>query len=194
MIPLLERTNSNTRLPRLHIKRYRDPSVCSSVCPSSRRAAAIGYRSARLGSRHAGCLQLSHLRPKRVSYVTADYSSPSANRLGAYRRIGSDLTRPATATAPLTTAGRGVTTDRSSCESASADRRAAVSRWRRTARNVPRDTRRRRPVAAVRRCSCWPRPPRTSPSRDRQSADHKIPASSNRGSIRKRNRLKTLAG
>jgi len=39
------------------IKRYRDPSVCLSVpwrsCP--RRPAALGYR-------HAGCLQLSHVR------------------------------------------------------------------------------------------------------------------------------------
>jgi len=33
------------------IKRYRDPSVC----PSPRRTAAVGYR-------HAGCLQLSHVR------------------------------------------------------------------------------------------------------------------------------------
>jgi len=37
------------------IKRYRDPSVCPSVCPSPRLAAALGYR-------HAGCLQLSDIQ------------------------------------------------------------------------------------------------------------------------------------
>jgi len=37
------------------IKRYRNPSICPSVCPSHKRAAALGCR-------HALCLQISRVR------------------------------------------------------------------------------------------------------------------------------------
>ena len=53
----------------------RDPSVCLSVCPSTRRTAALGYR-------HAGCLQLSHVR-------TAD-ASADERRSAASGNAGGD--------------------------------------------------------------------------------------------------------
>jgi len=59
------------------IKRYRDPSVCPSVFPSPRRAAALGYR-------HAGCLQLSHVR-------TADSSADGRRSAASRTAIGGGI-------------------------------------------------------------------------------------------------------
>jgi len=59
------------------IKRYRDPSVCLSVCPKAQLPWAC---AAALGFRHAGCLQLSNV-------PTTDPSAASQTAIGggAYR-------------------------------------------------------------------------------------------------------------
>jgi len=61
------------------IKRYRDPSVCPPVCPSPRRARALGYR-------HAGCLQVSHVR-------TADPSADGRRSAASRTAIGGGACR-----------------------------------------------------------------------------------------------------
>ena len=61
--------------PRIIIPRHRggaltDTAICLSVCPSPRHAAAVGYK-------HAGCLQLSHVR---TAHPFADRRRSAASR------------------------------------------------------------------------------------------------------------------
>ena len=59
-----------------------DTAIRPSVCPSPRRTAALGYR-------HAGCLQISHVRTSLCGLLTRRVELPSAGscRLAASRAI-----------------------------------------------------------------------------------------------------------
>jgi len=62
-------------------------SVCPSVCLSPRRTAALGYR-------HAGCLQLSHVRTRPRTDVDPPWVElPSAGGISSHRRPGRQLVK-----------------------------------------------------------------------------------------------------
>ena len=66
------------------IKRYRDPSVCPSVCSSLGYGTLAAWRSC-LGYRHAGCLRWPATRDVRTADPSADGRRSAASRTGAYR-------------------------------------------------------------------------------------------------------------